>query len=97
MDGLEEVATISNLGIGIAGWIVVGVIAGWLGHIFTHGASDTRVVHAVLGVVGAMVGGGMFGLLETGTAGLWGSLVVAFVLGLAFAWIVAIGSEPPAR
>ncbi len=97
MDGFDAVAMISYLGIGIIGWIVVGMVAGWLSHLITRGVRDTRVTYTALGVVGAMIGGGMFGFLDEGSAGLWTSLAIAFVLGLAFAWIVAIASGDSAR
>ena len=93
MTGLVEGARIGNLGLGIVGWIVVGLIAGWLGHLFARGESETLVMDVILGLVGALVGGVILGLLMTGTAGLRVSLAVAFIVGLALAWLVRGISE----
>jgi len=93
MSGSVEFARIGNLGLGIVGWIVVGLIAGWLGHLFARGESEALVMDVILGLVGALVGGVILGFLMTGTAGLWASLAVAFIVGLALAWLVRGISE----
>ena len=92
-DRIGDFARIGNLGLGIVGWIVVGLIASWLGHLFARGESETLVMDVILGLVGALVGGVILGLLMTGTAGLRVSLAVAFIVGLALAWLVRGISE----
>jgi uncharacterized membrane protein YeaQ/YmgE (transglycosylase-associated protein family) len=97
MYGLRAFAQVAHFGIGIVGWIVAGLLAGWLVHRFAHGISETRVAATVFGLVGALIGGVMFGVLMMGTAGLWGSLAVAFASGLVFTWVVVAATERSAR
>ncbi len=93
MDEFVAFARIGNLGFGIGGWIIVGLIAGWLGHLFARGESEDLLMDVILGLVGALIGGVVLGFIMTGTAGLWVSLAVAFVIGLALAWLVRGISE----
>jgi uncharacterized membrane protein YeaQ/YmgE (transglycosylase-associated protein family) len=92
-DEFVAFARIGNLGFGIGGWIVVGLIAGWLGLLFARGESEDLLMDVILGLVGALIGGVVLGFIMTGTAGLWVSLAVAFVIGLALAWLVRGISE----
>jgi uncharacterized membrane protein YeaQ/YmgE (transglycosylase-associated protein family) len=47
---------------GIIAWIVVGLIAGWLAEQIT-GRDDSLIANLVIGIVGALVGGFIFGRL----------------------------------
>jgi uncharacterized membrane protein YeaQ/YmgE (transglycosylase-associated protein family) len=47
---------------GIIAWIVVGIVAGWLAEQFT-GRDDSLVANLVIGIIGALVGGFLFGRL----------------------------------
>lgn len=63
-------------GVGIIGWIVIGVIAGWIAEKVmkrNHGL----LTNLVVGVVGALLGGFLAGLLGLGSNGFIGSLVIA--------------------
>jgi uncharacterized membrane protein YeaQ/YmgE (transglycosylase-associated protein family) len=64
---------------GIIGWLVVGLLAGWLAGVFMKGGGYGIAVDIIVGLVGAVVGGFLFGLLNVGAVGFWGSLVVAFL------------------
>jgi uncharacterized membrane protein YeaQ/YmgE (transglycosylase-associated protein family) len=64
---------------GIIAWLVVGLVAGWLAGQVMKGRGYGIVVDLVVGLIGAVVGGFLFGLLVTGDAGFWGSIVVAFL------------------
>lgn len=68
---------------GIIACLVVGLIAGWLAARVTKGVGYGMVGDMFVGMIGAAVGGLVFGLIVTGEAGFWGSIVVA-ILG---AWI----------
>lgn len=76
-------------GIGILGWILIGILAGWLAEKVMkrdHGL----LTNLIVGVVGALLGGFIAGMLGFGANGLIMSLVVAtagavlllFLLGL---------------
>ena len=63
-------------GVGIIGWIIIGVIAGWIAEKVmkrNHGL----LTNLVVGVVGALLGGFLAGLLGLGSNGFIGSLVIA--------------------
>lgn len=47
---------------GIIAWIVVGLIAGWLAEQVT-GREDSLLANLVIGIIGALVGGFLFGRL----------------------------------
>jgi uncharacterized membrane protein YeaQ/YmgE (transglycosylase-associated protein family) len=47
---------------GIIAWIVVGIVAGWLAEQLT-GREDSLIANLVIGIIGALVGGFLFGRL----------------------------------
>jgi uncharacterized membrane protein YeaQ/YmgE (transglycosylase-associated protein family) len=70
---------------GIVAWLVVGLLAGWLAAKVMGGGGYGLLGDVVLGLIGALVGGFLFGLLRggddvgVGEAGFWASLAVAFL------------------
>jgi len=44
----------------IVAWLVVGLVAGWLGSMVVNKRGDGLVMDIILGVVGAFVGGFLF-------------------------------------
>ena len=47
----------------IIGWIVLGLIAGWIGSNIVDNGGRGRLMDIVLGIVGALVGGAIFSAL----------------------------------
>jgi uncharacterized membrane protein YeaQ/YmgE (transglycosylase-associated protein family) len=47
----------------IIGWIVLGLIAGWIGSLIVDSGGKGPMLDIVLGIVGALVGGFIFNLL----------------------------------
>jgi uncharacterized membrane protein YeaQ/YmgE (transglycosylase-associated protein family) len=64
---------------GIAAWLVVGLIAGWLAGKVMESGSFGIMGDLLLGLVGALVGGVVFGFFVTGEPAFWGTVLVAFV------------------
>jgi uncharacterized membrane protein YeaQ/YmgE (transglycosylase-associated protein family) len=64
---------------GVITWLVVGLIAGFLAGKVMKGAGYGLIGDIVVGLIGAFFGGFLFGLVVTGDAGFWGSIVVAFI------------------
>jgi uncharacterized membrane protein YeaQ/YmgE (transglycosylase-associated protein family) len=64
---------------GYIAWLVVGLIAGWLAGVVMKGSGYGIVLDIVLGLVGAFLGGLIFGLFVQGEYSFWGSIGVAFV------------------
>jgi uncharacterized membrane protein YeaQ/YmgE (transglycosylase-associated protein family) len=66
---------------GIISWIILGLIAGFIGSKIVNKSGEGLILDIVLGVVGAIVGGYLFSL--TGSVGVTGlnlwSLLVAVI------------------
>ncbi len=66
---------------GLIGWIILGLIAGWIASRMVKGAGSGLVMNLILGVVGAVVGGFIVGLVGgSGVSGfnLWSLIVAVF-------------------
>jgi uncharacterized membrane protein YeaQ/YmgE (transglycosylase-associated protein family) len=63
----------------LLGWIVIGIIAGWLTGKLMRGAGYGILMDLILGLIGAVIGGWIFGLLGISSYGLVGSLAAATV------------------
>jgi uncharacterized membrane protein YeaQ/YmgE (transglycosylase-associated protein family) len=73
---------------GIIAWLVMGLVAGWLAGLVMKGGGYGIVTDIIVGLVGALIGGFVFGLLDIGGAGFWGSMLVAFLGACALIAIV---------
>jgi uncharacterized membrane protein YeaQ/YmgE (transglycosylase-associated protein family) len=70
-------------------WCIVGLIAGFLAGKVMKGGGFGVVMDIVIGIVGAMIGGWVFGLLGIfSNGGLIGSVLVAFVGACILLWLV---------
>ena len=63
----------------LLGWIVIGIIAGWLTGKLMRGSGYGILMDLVLGLIGAVIGGWIFGLLGISSYGFLGSLAAATV------------------
>lgn len=71
---------------GLLIFIVIGAAAGWLAGVLMEGRGYGLVGNIIIGIIGAIAGGFLFGLL-----GLIGSIVTAIVgaaLLLLLAWVI---------
>jgi uncharacterized membrane protein YeaQ/YmgE (transglycosylase-associated protein family) len=64
---------------GLIGWIIIGLIAGWLGGKITRGKGFGLMADVFLGLVGGVVGGWIFDRLGVTAYGFIGSLAAATV------------------
>ena len=70
-------------------WLVIGGAAGYLAGNFMGANRPYGLVgDIVLGILGAVAGGWLLGLLGLGTSGIIGSFVTAFIGAMALIWIV---------
>ena len=64
---------------GLIGWIIIGLLAGWLAGKLSRGRGFGCIVDVILGLIGAVVGGWIFTKLGIVTFGFIGSLAAATV------------------
>jgi uncharacterized membrane protein YeaQ/YmgE (transglycosylase-associated protein family) len=75
---------------GLIGFLLVGLIAGWLGGKIMRGGGFGLIGNLIVGVVGALVGGFTFGLLGLKSVGFIGSLVTATVGAVILLWLISV-------
>jgi len=68
-------------------WIVVGLIAGWAAGRIMKGGGYGPLMDIVLGIVGAVVGGWLMGMLGIYAGGLIGTIVVAIIGAVFLIWL----------
>ena len=76
-------------GVGIIGFILIGILAGWIAEKVmkrNHGL----LTNLAVGVVGALIGGFLAGMLGLGASGLIGSLIVATLGAILLLFIVSL-------
>jgi uncharacterized membrane protein YeaQ/YmgE (transglycosylase-associated protein family) len=81
---------------GLIGWIIIGLLAGWLAGKISRGRGFGCVVDVILGLIGAVIGGWLFTRIGIETWGFFGSLAAATVgavLLVAIARLFAGGSD----
>jgi uncharacterized membrane protein YeaQ/YmgE (transglycosylase-associated protein family) len=68
--------------------IIIGILAGFLAGKIMRGRGFGILVDLLLGIVGSMIGGFLFGVLGLYSAGLVGQLVVATVGAMLLLFLV---------
>jgi len=69
-------------------FLLIGLAAGWLAGKVMKGSGYGLIGDLVIGVVGAFLGGWIFGLLHISAGGLLGLLVTAFVGAVVLVWLL---------
>jgi uncharacterized membrane protein YeaQ/YmgE (transglycosylase-associated protein family) len=68
-------------------WMIVGLIAGWAAGKIMKGGGYGTVVDIILGIVGAVVGGRLLGLLGIYAGGFIGTILVAILGAVFLIWL----------
>ncbi|MCF7979558.1 MAG: GlsB/YeaQ/YmgE family stress response membrane protein [Chromatiaceae bacterium] len=71
-------------------FLAIGALAGWLAGVLMKGGGFGLLVDIVLGIVGAVVGGFLFGLLGISANGLIGSIITATVGAMVLLLVVRL-------
>jgi uncharacterized membrane protein YeaQ/YmgE (transglycosylase-associated protein family) len=74
----------------IIGWIILGLIAGWIASKIVGGQGQGIFLDIALGIVGALVGGFLYSALlgGPGVTGLnFGSIIVAIIGAIIVLWV----------
>ncbi|HKM43874.1 MAG TPA: GlsB/YeaQ/YmgE family stress response membrane protein [Dysgonamonadaceae bacterium] len=75
------------------GWlwfIIIGILAGFIAGKLMRGGGFGILVNLIVGIIGAVLGGWIFGLLGIAAGGIIGSLVTATVGAIVLLWIVSL-------
>ncbi|HET9709977.1 MAG TPA: GlsB/YeaQ/YmgE family stress response membrane protein [Gemmatimonadales bacterium] len=71
-------------------FLLIGLAAGWLAGKVMKGSGYGLIGDLIIGVVGAFLGGWIFGLLHIAAGGLLGLLVTAFVGAVVLVWLLRL-------
>lgn len=71
-------------------FILIGLVAGWLAGLIVKGSGSGLLLNIVIGIVGAVLGGFLFGLLGLGSTGILGSLITSVVGAVVLLLIVSL-------
>lgn len=72
---------------GLIWWIIVGLVAGWAAGKIMKGSGYGPLVDIALGIVGAVIGGFLLGLVGIQSSGLIGSILVAIFGAVFLIWL----------
>ncbi|HPA71436.1 MAG: GlsB/YeaQ/YmgE family stress response membrane protein [Spirochaetes bacterium] len=73
---------------GLISWIIVGLVAGWLAGLIWKGGGFGLIGNLVVGVVGAILGGWILGILGFSHYGLIGTIITAVIGALILLWVI---------
>ena len=76
--------------LGLILFLVIGLVAGWLADRIMKGGGFGLVGDLVVGVIGALLGGWLFGLLHISLGGILGSLVTALVGAIVLLYLLRL-------
>jgi uncharacterized membrane protein YeaQ/YmgE (transglycosylase-associated protein family) len=74
----------------LIGFLVIGLIAGWLAELIMKGRGAGLIVNLIVGVIGAFIGGRLFGFLGLSMHGLVGSLISAIIGAVILLFLVGL-------
>jgi len=71
-------------------WVLIGLIAGWTAGKMMKGGGYGVMIDTILGMVGAVVGGWLMGLLGIYSGNIIGSIIIATVGAIFLIWLSRI-------
>ncbi len=71
-------------------FLAIGAVAGWIAGIIMAGGGFGLIINIIVGVVGAVIGGYLFGLVGISTGGLAGSLITAVAGAVALLFVIKL-------
>lgn len=75
---------------GFIWYILIGIAAGFLAGKITRGGGFGLFVNLLLGIVGGMLGGWVFGLFGLSTTSIVGSLITSTIGAILLLWIASL-------
>ena len=71
-------------------YIIIGIAAGFLAGKIMRGGGFGVIINLILGIVGGVLGGWVFGLFGIAASGIIGSLITATVGAILVLWIASL-------
>jgi uncharacterized membrane protein YeaQ/YmgE (transglycosylase-associated protein family) len=71
-------------------FLIIGAVAGWLAGLLMKGKGFGLLGNIVIGCIGALIGGFLFGLFGISSGSLLGSLITALVGAIVLIYIVRL-------
>lgn len=68
-------------------WVIIGLIAGWAAGKIMKGSGYGVVMDIILGIVGAVIGGWLMGLLGIYSGSLIGTTIIAIIGAIFLIWL----------
>ena len=75
---------------GFLWFIIIGIVAGFVAGKLMRGGGFGLLVNLVVGIIGAVLGGWVFGLIGITTTGIIGSLITATVGAIILLWLISL-------
>lgn len=75
---------------GILIWLVIGAVAGWLAGQIVKGGGFGIVGDIIVGIVGSVIGGWLFGSYMVGTNGILGAIIGATIGAVILLFIIRL-------
>jgi uncharacterized membrane protein YeaQ/YmgE (transglycosylase-associated protein family) len=74
----------------LIGFLIIGLVAGWLAGQIMKGRGAGLIVNLVVGVIGAYIGGFLFTLIGLSAHGFIGSLITATIGAIALLFLIGV-------
>lgn len=71
-------------------YIIIGIVAGFLAGKIMRGGGFGLFINLLIGIVGGVLGGWVFGLLGIAAGGILGGLITSTVGAVLLLWIVSL-------
>ena len=75
---------------GIISWLVIGAIAGWLAGQVVKGGGFGLVGDIIVGIIGSVLGGWLFGTYVVGTGGILGAIIASTIGAIILLFILRL-------
>ena len=76
-------------------YIIIGIVAGFLACKIMRGGCFCLLFYLVVGSIGGLLGGWVFGLLGIAAGGILGSLITSVVGAVLLLWILSLFRKHP--
>jgi len=78
-------------------YIIIGILSGFVAGKLMRGGGFGVIVNLIVGIIGCVLGGWMFGLLGISAGGMLGSLITSVVGAMLLLWVVWLLSRAVKR